>query len=94
MADLDLEIGTLELTIEAVRGHEHRLRPISDRALVLLQEMSTQQLLQAGVEVGSRRLQSVRAASVTLDLARTGNEDAARLLAAALLRGLVLQLGL
>jgi hypothetical protein len=94
MADLDLEIGVLDLSLENASGHEHRLRPISDRTLVLLQEALSARLLQGGLDVSTRHFESVRAQPVTLQLASASDEDAARMLADALLGGLLLQLRL
>lgn len=80
----DLEIENLRLTFRNAAGHEHRIASIAERAMALLAERIEEQ-----GAIRSRQIGDVRPA---LDLARTGDEQAARIVADLCLDALAMRL--
>lgn len=78
----DLDIANLRLTFRNSAGHEHRIASIAERAMALVAERMEQR-----VATPSRQ-----SAPAQLDLARTGDEQAARIVADMCLKALALRL--
>jgi hypothetical protein len=68
----DLEFENLRLVVRNARGHEHRLRPIAERAMALIEEKSAQVQPPRG---------GMRSPQGRLDLSSMGDEQAARAIA-------------
>jgi len=87
---LDLDISLLRLNIENVRGHEHRVQSIAVRATEIL----TTRLEEKYQDKDATKSQTPgpSAPTVSVDLSRTGNEQAARAIAVAWLDAITLQL--
>lgn len=78
----DLEIENLRLTFRNAAGHEHRIASIAERAMALLAERMEQR-----ISAPARP-----SAPAYLDLAKTGDEQAARIVADLCLDALALRL--
>ena len=78
----DLDIANLRLTFRNAAGHEHRIASIAERAMALVAERMEQR-----VATPSRQ-----PAPAQLDLARTGDEQAARIVADMCMEALALRL--
>jgi hypothetical protein len=87
---LELKIDRLVLTIANGAGHEHRVRPIAERAAALLAEGSLKMLEREGGR--SDIFESLDGGSVDLNLNSTGNEQAARAIADGWLQAMALKL--
>ena len=87
---LDLKIDRLILNIENGSGHEHRIGPIVERAVALFAERAVTS--SEGETARPDALQAVSGRAVDLNLNSTSNELAARAIADAWLRGMVLKL--
>jgi hypothetical protein len=87
----DLNIERLQLEINDAPGHEHRIAGIAQRATALLAE-------QIDIRYGGgrgwfpKKVDSVHAGPVEVDLNRIGDEQAARSIADAWLQALALRL--
>ena len=86
----ELQIDRLLINVTNAAGHEHRVRGITSRAISLLAEGWETRLR---AEPGSRAVRSIAPKQVDLTLGRMGDEEAARLLADAMLETLALELG-
>jgi hypothetical protein len=87
---MDLKIDRLILNIENGAGHEHRVGPITERAVALFAESVAKSL---GVTVPrSGMFESLSGRSVDLNLNSTSNEQAAHAIADAWLQSLILRL--
>jgi hypothetical protein len=87
---LDLKIGHLILNIANATGHEHRIRPIAERAAALFAEGSLKFLERE--YLGSDVFESLGGAPVDLNLHSTSDEQAARAIADAWLQAMALKL--
>jgi hypothetical protein len=87
----DVHIHDLKLTIRDAQGHEHRIRPIAQRAAeVLAAKLEQQAASGAGRE--SVEVEGVSAPAVSLDLNQSTDEHAANEIAAAWLDALAIHL--
>lgn len=82
---LDMKIDCLQINMENAAGHEHRVRPIAARAAEIFAG-------QLGSYSGPYSMQVVRAAPVSVNLAATTDEHAARTIAGAWLAALAIKL--
>jgi hypothetical protein len=82
---LDVKIDCLRINVENAAGHEHRIRPIAQRAAQIFAG-------RLGEYVGSYNTEELRAASVGLDLGASTDEGAARVIADAWLDALAIKL--
>jgi hypothetical protein len=89
---LDLQIDRLSLTLAGAAGHEHRVEPIAARAVALLGERLDRLLAEGAARPAAGAAGALEAPPVNLDLAASTDEDAAGLLADALLAALAPQL--
>lgn len=89
---LDVTIDRLNLTVAGAAGHEHRLEPIAARAVALLGERLNRRINDGNAAPAGGAVETVSAPPVNLDLAASTDEDAASLLADALLAALTPQL--
>jgi hypothetical protein len=87
---LELKIDRLVLTIANGAGHEHRVRPIAERAAALFAEGSLKLLEREAVRPDV--FESLGGDSVDLNLNLTGNEQAAGAVADGWLQALALKL--
>jgi hypothetical protein len=81
---LNLNIGTLNLTMQNAQGHEHRITPIAERAASIFATRLQKSAAMNGL--GARSLtpiDSLLAAPVNLNLRTMSNEQAASTIAAA-----------
>jgi len=85
----DLNVSRLALTVENCAGHEHRLRPISARAAEILSERISGLYPSAGVASQNGHFDALIAPGLSLDLARTSDEQVAKQIAGAWLEALV-----
>ena len=85
----DLNVSRLALTVENCAGHEHRIRPIAARAAEIFSERISG--LYPSVDLASRTeyLDALIAPGLSLDLARTSDEQVAKQIAGAWLEALV-----
>jgi hypothetical protein len=81
----DLEIESLRLTFRNATGHEHRIASIAERAMALLAERMEERRSMPPIA-------DLRPAPARLDLAATGDEQAARVVADLCLEALALRL--
>ena len=81
---LDLKIDCLRLNIENAAGHEHRIQPITERAMSILAERWTE----AGSGGGSQDIENLSAPPIDLNLGSMSNEQAAQAIAGAIVEGL------
>jgi hypothetical protein len=88
---LDLKIDCLQLEINNAAGHEHRIGAIAERAAAMLAEH-----IDIQYRDGRARLEGdgggITARPINLDLNRTSDEHAARVVADAWLDALALRL--
>jgi hypothetical protein len=87
---LELKIDRLVLTIANGAGHEHRVRPIAERAAALFAEESLKLLEREAVRPDV--FESLGGGSVDLNFNSTGNEQAARAIADGWLQAMALKL--
>jgi hypothetical protein len=80
---LDLNVSRLALTVENSAGHEHRIRPIAARAAEIFSERISG--LCPSVDPASRtgHLDALIAPGLSLDLARSSDEQVAKQIAGA-----------
>jgi len=84
---LDLKIDQLHFNIENGAGQEHRIRPITTRAITILAGRLE------GVETaGDRKIDHLRVSDASLNLSAMSDEQAASALASTLLDALILRL--
>ena len=88
---MDLKIDRLLLNIENGSGHEHRVGPITERAVALFAERAAKSL--EGKAPRSGTFDSLSGPPVDLNLNSTSNEQAAHAIADAWLHVLMLRLG-
>jgi hypothetical protein len=88
---MDLKIDRLLLNIENGSGHEHRVGPITERAVALFAERAAKSL--EGKAQRSGTFDSLSGPPVDLNLNSTSNEQAAHAIAEAWLQVLMLRLG-
>jgi hypothetical protein len=88
---MDLKIDRLLLNIENGSGHEHRVGPITERAVALFAERAAKSL--EGKTPRSGAFDSLSGPPVDLNLNSTSNEQAAHAIAEAWLQVLMLRLG-
>ena len=88
---MDLKIDRLLLNIENGSGHEHRVGPITERAVALFAERAAKSL--EGKTPRSGTFDSLSSPPVDLNLNSTSNEQAAHAIADAWLQVLMLRLG-
>jgi hypothetical protein len=87
---LDLKIDRLILTIANGAGHEHRVRPVVERAVALFAEGSLKLLEREAVRQDV--FESLGGGSMELNLNSTSNEQAARAIADGWLQAMALKL--
>lgn len=85
---LELIVDRLSLAVAGAAGHEHRLEPIAARAVALLGERLDRLLADGALRPAAGAAQALQAPPLHLDLAASTDEDAAGLLADALLAAL------
>lgn len=88
---MDLKIDRLLLNIENGSGHEHRVGPITQRAVALFAERVAKSL--EGEPPRSGTFESLSGLAVDLNLNSTSDEQAAHAIAEAWLHVLMLRLG-
>ncbi len=81
---LDLKIDQLRLNIDNAAGHEHRIRPITERAMSILAERWSG-INGAASDITSERLSLP---PIDLHLSRMSDEQAAQAIAGAIIAGL------
>jgi hypothetical protein len=81
----DIHIDSLRINFENGAGQEHRIRPITERAAAIFADRLIDY-------EGTRSLEILRASPVSVNLAATSNEDAARMIARAWLEVLALKI--
>ena len=94
---IELAIQSLRLDIQNAVGQEHRIRDITSRAVALIAEgLDSSSRGRAGEKAGAQRRSptDVSVGPIALDLARMGDEAAARRIALETLRVLALELRL
>jgi len=74
---LMVDIESVALTITNAEGHEHRVRPIVERAAALLAERAESYYVESPVNLNSRTWNRLSAAPVTVDLQSTNDEHIA-----------------
>ena len=89
---LELEIEDLQIAFDGAADQQHRVAGISRRAMAILEEVVSQNLLQLEVGAGGRSLPRVRAKPVEVDLTQSGDDQVARLVAQAIYAALLEQL--
>jgi hypothetical protein len=89
---LNLNIDSLTLSITNAEGHEHRIRPIVARAAAIFAERAEVYCEENPGVPGSRRLGSVTAAPMSVDLRKMTDEHAAHDIARSWLQALTLKL--
>lgn len=88
----DLTIGELALQLQAIEGHEHRIRPIAARAAAIFAERLEGFCAEApGLSV-SRNVSSVSASPVGVNLNTMTDEQAAGSIAGAWMEAVALKL--
>jgi len=92
MGMLDLNIDSLALSITNAEGHEHRIRPIAARAAAIFAERVEVYCEQNGGVSGSKAVNGVSAAPVSVDLRAMTDEHAAQNIARSWLQALTLKL--
>jgi hypothetical protein len=90
---LELKIDQLRLNIENGTGHEHRLRPIALRAVVLLADRLDERRAEAGQTPNGQQAKNLRVPPVSLNLNGMSDEQAASAIADALLETLAFKIG-
>jgi hypothetical protein len=85
---LDLNINRLNLNIADAAGQEHRIRPITMRAVAILADRLEERWAAGGWEPNGRPLDSLSVPPIGLDLNRMSDEQAASAIANALLKAL------
>ena len=91
MADLELAIDRLVLTFDGGSGQAHRIQPIGKRAMVLLQTLVEQRMIEWGLG-NNTDLEGFVVPPLDIDLTRTGDEKVARRLAEAMYAAVAAQL--
>jgi hypothetical protein len=86
---LDLRVDLLRLEVLNPRGHEHRLGAIAERAAAIFAREAAGRWAESGIR---REVETVTGGKVDIDLNTTGDENAARAIAAAWLDSLALKL--
>ena len=79
-----LSVDHLRLKFAHASGHEHRVRPITRRAVELLRLRLRDELLSSGVRLESLSLATLAVPSVNLDLGTLNDEDVAEKVAEAM----------
>ena len=87
-----MKIGQLHLEFQGAEGHEHRIRPIAARAAAIFAARLDEFVTGAPHAGGSRKLGTVKAAPVSVDLRAMTDEDAAGRIASAWLEAVALKL--
>lgn len=87
---MDLKIDRLLLNIKDGSGHEHRVGPITERAVALFAERAAKSLEREAPRSGT--FDSLSGPAVDLNLNSTSNEQAAHAIAEAWLHALTLRL--
>jgi hypothetical protein len=87
-------IDRLSLSVAGAAGHEHRLEPIAARAVALLGERLDRWAAEGGAAPAPGAVAGLEAPPVNLDLAASTDEDAAGLIADALLAALAPRIAL
>ena len=80
---LDLKIDCIRLNIENAAGHEHRIQPITARAMSILAERWS---VAGGGD--SQDIENLSAPPIDLNLSSMSNEQAAQAIAGAIFEGL------
>jgi hypothetical protein len=88
MAELNIDL--LKLNLENGTGHEHRMGPITERAVALFTERVSISLQSAGSR--SVKFESLAGNPVDLNLNSTSDEQAAHVIAESWLQALTLRL--
>jgi hypothetical protein len=89
---IDLDISVLRLNIENARGHEHRVQLIAVRATEILTARLEEQNKDKDASSAGANAAGATGVALSLDLNRTGNEQAARAIAEAWLDAITLRL--
>jgi len=89
---LNLQINRLNLTIENAAGQEHRVRPITARAMTLLAERLDLRLIDEGGRIGTQNIERLNVPSVDVNLNQMSDEQAAGAIASAIVEALALKL--
>jgi hypothetical protein len=92
MGMLNLNIDSLALTITNAEGHEHRIRPIAARAAAIFAERAEVYCAENLSVSGSKTLNNVSAAPVSVNLHTMTDEHAAQNIARSWLQALTLKL--
>ncbi len=88
----DLKIDRLQLSITNATGQEHRIQPITLRALDVVAERLQLHLADAWPATAGSDVESVRLAPISLRLDAMSDEQAANEMAGALVEALALKL--
>lgn len=80
---LDLKFDQLQLNLDNVAGHEHRIEPIVARAAAIFAERLEARWGNGGGPPASRMLDRLSAQPLSLNLNRMSNEQAAQEIATA-----------
>ncbi|HLH37284.1 MAG TPA: hypothetical protein VKX41_21625 [Alloacidobacterium sp.] len=92
MGMLDLNIDSLSLNITNAEGHEHRIRPIVTRAASIFAEKAEGYYAENPGPHSTKRLNSLSAEPVNVNLQAMTDEHAAQSIARAWLQALALKL--
>jgi hypothetical protein len=89
---LDLSIDSLALKVTNATGHEHRIRPIAQRAAAIFAERVEVYCGEQASVLGSKNVRDVSAAPVNVDLYTMTDEHAAQTIARSWLEALAIKL--
>ena len=89
---LDLKIARLNLNIESAAGQEHRIQPITARAMNILAERLDMRLTAEEQTIGSQNIERLSVPAMDLNLKQMSDEQAAGAIASAILEALALRL--
>lgn len=90
---LDLKIDHLNLNIEDVAGHEHRIRPIITRAFGILAGRLGERWATGQRMPDTKNIEKLSVPPINLGLNRMSDEQAADYIAKTVLEALTLKLG-
>lgn len=90
----DLTIEHLQLNIENATGQEHRIRPITTRAVTILSDRLGERWAVKEQMLNIQNLESLSVPPVKLTLQQMSDEQAANAIAQAILEALILKLGI
>jgi hypothetical protein len=89
---IDIKVDALQINLTGAEGHEHRIRPVATRAAAIFAERVEVYCGEDRGASSSRKVDSVNAGPLNVDLTSLTDEQAAQSIAKAWLDALALSL--